>query len=115
MVAALTGSGGTIPPTGRLSLWQTLAGIPRGIVDFFRWLLGDPGTRLFLFGLGVQVVTFLVLLVLGYTNWKDGATFGSTPLDYFNLFFIGFAGTSTSNTVLEILKGWGAKVPASGE
>jgi hypothetical protein len=96
------------------SLGQRLKGWIGWIPSFFRWLLGDPGTRLFLFGFAVQVVAIVILVLIGWEYWNSQATFGSSGLDYFYLFFAGFAGTSTTNTILTTAlttlknKNWGA-------
>lgn len=75
-----------------------------------RTIWEDPDTWLFAFGVLAHVVAFAGLLALGYGYWNGQATFGKDRFDYVNLFFVGFAGISTTNTLINSaltpLRGW---------
>ncbi len=90
----------------------------RAIGDWLGRLWGfitHPDFRLGLFGLGVWIMAFAVLLYFGWSEWNGNDHFGASWEDYFKIVFLSFAGLTTTNQVvnsaLNIVQGWGAELP----
>lgn len=80
------------------------------LISFFR----DPDIRILAFQIGIHLVAIAGLYWFGHEVWEQDATFGDSQLDYLQLFFFGFGGSAVKDNLLNVVKGWGVKVPSAG-